>query len=71
MPFTDKDGRLTKAFQMEKLTLQVNCWKNSRTDKLINSVLFSGSPAVAVIADRTAYDRTVAPKLANYQNGFG
>jgi len=25
MLFTDKDGHLTKAFQKEKMTLQVNC----------------------------------------------
>jgi len=25
MPFTDKDGHLTKVFQKEKMTLQVNC----------------------------------------------
>jgi len=25
MQFTDKDGHLTKAFQKENMTLQVNC----------------------------------------------
>jgi len=25
MPFTDKDGHLTKAFQKENMALQVNC----------------------------------------------
>jgi len=25
MPFTDKNGHLTKAFQKENMTLQVNC----------------------------------------------
>jgi len=32
MPFTDKDGHLTKAFQKENMTLQVNCWKNTWTE---------------------------------------
>jgi len=31
MPFTDKDGHFIKAFQKGKMTLQVNCYKNSRT----------------------------------------
>jgi len=32
MPFTDKDGHLTKAFHKETMTLQVNCWKNTRAE---------------------------------------
>jgi len=33
VPFTEKDGHLTKAFQTEKnITLRVNCRKNKRTE---------------------------------------
>jgi len=32
MPFTDKDGHLTKAFRKENMKLQVNFQKNTRTE---------------------------------------
>jgi len=32
MPFTQRDGHLTKAFQRKNITLQVNCGKNKRTE---------------------------------------
>jgi len=71
MPFTDKEGHLTKAFQKENMTLQfakriceqkLESWLiKSLLEKLINSVLFvSGCSPSSLIMPSLLWRHAVA-----------